>query len=141
MSLVFNDLVSEIFYGIVLVFEFEIKVVVWMLDQYKNIIWFMDFYLYGFSILYVWGDDDVQIIILIQNFVNFSFDGKCGFIGIDLSNVQYKEYFIVSDFQIEKIVINVMIQLMFIFGGVLYMNYFVVGFYVIFGVLNDYVMG
>ncbi|KAK0390501.1 hypothetical protein NLU13_0005 [Sarocladium strictum] len=136
-----DDPASETFYGTGPASEPETKAVVWTLNQYKNLSWFMDLHSYGPSILYAWGDDDAQTITPAENFVNSSFDGKRGLIGTDPKNAQYKEYFTSSDLQIEEDVTDAMIQSMLTSGGASYTNYPAVGLYATSGASNDYAMG
>lgn len=137
-----NDPRSETFCGTAPASEPETEAVVWTLDRYKNITWFMDLHSYGPSILYAWGDDDASTENPEQNFVNPDFDGKRGLVGgEDPEDAQYKEYFIPDDLTLETNVTDSMIASMLDAGGAQYTNYPAVGLYATSGASNDYAMG
>jgi hypothetical protein len=137
-----NDPRSETFYGTEPESEPETKAVVWTLDQYQNITWFMDLHSYGPSILYAWGDDDAQTVDPVQNFVNPEFDGKRGLTGgPDPTDAEYMEYFLSNDLKIEEDVTSSMIDAMLTVGGAPYEAYPAVGLYPTSGASNDYAMG
>jgi murein tripeptide amidase MpaA len=66
--------------------EPETKNVVWLLDNFPQIRWFIDLHSYGENILYSWGDAENQSVDPSMNFMNPSFNSKRG-----LANA-YKEY-------------------------------------------------
>lgn len=137
-----NDPRSETFYGTEPASEAETKAVVWTLDNYQNITWFMDLHSYGPSILYAWGDDDASSEAPEENFVNPAFDGKRGLVGgEDPPDAQYKEYFTADDLKIEEGVTGSMIESMLTAGGAPYEAYPAVGLYPTSGASNDYAMG
>ncbi|KAI9166325.1 Carboxypeptidase B [Paramyrothecium foliicola] len=137
-----NDPRSETFYGTEPASEAETKAVVWTLDNYQNITWFMDLHSYGPSILYAWGDDEVTTELPEQNFVNPAFDGKRGLVGgEDPPDAEYKEFFLPNDLKIEEDVMDSMIDSMLTVGGAPYTAYPAVGLYPTSGASNDYAMG
>ncbi|KAG9258609.1 uncharacterized protein F5Z01DRAFT_670322 [Emericellopsis atlantica] len=137
-----DDPRSEVFYGTGPASEPETEAVVWTVDQYQNITWFMDLHSYGPSLLYAWGDDETSTENPDENFVNPEFDGKRGLVGgPDPPNATYKEYFLESDLEIETEVTNAMVASMLKSGGSEYTNYPAVGLYPTSGASNDYAMG
>jgi murein tripeptide amidase MpaA len=137
-----DDPRSEIFYGTAPASEPETEAVVWIVDQYPNITWFMDLHSYGPSILYAWGDDDVTTEDPEQVFNNPEFDGKRGLVGAeDPPEAEYKEYFSTKDLAIEVEVTDSMISSMLAAGSAPYTNYPAVGLYPTSGASNDYAMG
>ena len=73
--------------------EPETQNVVWMLNQYPNIRYFVDLHSYSELILYDWGDDDDQMTAPTMNFRNSSFDGSRGIAG----DTAYQEYISAGD--------------------------------------------
>ncbi|KAL6406581.1 Zinc carboxypeptidase A-like protein [Ilyonectria robusta] len=136
-----DDPASEVFYGTGPASEPETGAVVWTLDQYQNITWFMDLHSYTGSILYSWGDDDAGHEDPEQNFVNPAFDGKRGYVGEDPPDSVYKEYFTAEDLKTEEDVTSVMVKAMLAAGSVPYDAYPAVGLYPTSGASNDYAMG
>ncbi|CAG9974301.1 unnamed protein product [Clonostachys byssicola] len=132
-----DDPASEIFYGTAPESEPETKAVVWTLDQYKNITWFMDLHSFTGDILYGWGDDDVTTNNTDMYFTNPKYDGLRGAVGDDV----YREYLKPTDFQIEKDGTSQMVKSMTEVGGVEYGAYEAVGLYPTSGASNDYAMG
>lgn len=72
--------------------EQEAKNVVWMLDQYPRIRWYVDLHSYGEEILYSWGDDENQSDNSTINLTNPAYNTVRGVRG----DMTYKE-FIPSD--------------------------------------------
>jgi murein tripeptide amidase MpaA len=73
--------------------EPETKNTVWLLDQNRDIRYFIDIHSYGEMILYNWGDDQNQTKDPAMNFMNAVYDGKRG-----LSNDRvYGEYMPTAD--------------------------------------------
>jgi hypothetical protein len=137
-----DDPRSETFYGTGPASEPETEAVVWTVDQYQNLTWFMDLHSYGPSILYAWGDDETSTENPEENFVNPAFDGKRGLVGEpDPADASYKEYFLELDLKTETEVTNAMIASMLKSGGSEYTNYPAVGLYPTSGASNDYAMG
>lgn len=137
-----TDPASEVFYGTAPASEPETQAVVWTLDQYQNLTWFMDLHSYGPSILYAWGDDETQTKMPAENFVNPKYDGKRGLVGEpDPANAEYMEYFLSNDLKIEEDVTTSMRESMIKAGGSAYENYPAVGLYPTSGASNDYAMG
>jgi murein tripeptide amidase MpaA len=56
-------------------------------DNYGRIRWYVDVHSYSEDILFVWGDDEMQVSDLNQNFLNATFNHQRGLPGPD-----YKEY-------------------------------------------------
>ena len=132
---------SEIFHGTAAESEPETKAVVWALEQYKNISWFMDLHSVLGALLYGWGDDDVGTKDADQTFVNAEFDGKRGYTGQDPSGSEYKEYFTTDDLSVEKEYAEKMIAAMNEAGNVAYETYPAVDLYPTSGASNDWAMG
>ena len=68
--------------------EPETKNVIWLLDRFPNIRYFMDLHSYGETILHSWGSDDNQCANPRMSFRNRKWDGKRGLIHDDV----YREY-------------------------------------------------
>jgi hypothetical protein len=132
-----DDPSSEVFYGTAPASEPETQAVVWTVDQYQNITWFMDLHSYGPDLLYGWGDDDVGTEETSQNFVNSEFDGVRGVTGDET----YKEYFTAEDLQTELDGTSKIVEAMNVVGGVDYEASPAVGLYPTSGASNDYAMG
>jgi murein tripeptide amidase MpaA len=73
--------------------EPETKNVVWMLDTFATIRYFVDVHSYSEDILYSWGDDQDQTQTPQMNFLNAAFDGKRGV----AKDTAYKEYIPAAD--------------------------------------------
>jgi len=136
-----NDPAAETFCGTSAASEPETQAVVWALDKYPGITWFMDLHSFAASLLYGWGDDDVGTKDPKQNFANSEFDGKRGATGEDPPDSQYKEYLTAEDYKIEEDGTSKMIQAMSAAGNVEYDAYPAVGLYPTSGASNDYAMG
>jgi hypothetical protein len=67
--------------------EAETKNVNYIHDTYTRIRWYVDVHSYSEDILYVWGDDEVQVSDNTESFQNSAFNHKRGLIGDD-----YNEY-------------------------------------------------
>ena len=68
--------------------EPETKNVVWMLDTYPNIHYFIDIHSYSEDILYCWGDDNNQVVDQMMSFQNAAYNGKRGI----ANDGAYREY-------------------------------------------------
>ncbi|KFA45614.1 hypothetical protein S40293_08630 [Stachybotrys chartarum IBT 40293] len=132
---------AETFYGTGPASEPETQAVVWTLDQYRNVTWFMDLHSYAASLLYAWGDDDVQTEDPEQNFVNPAYDGKRGYVGEDPPNSTFREYYTEEDLKTEVDGTTIMVNAMNEAGFITYENYPAVGLYPTSGASNDYAMG
>lgn len=132
-----NDPSSEAFCGTNSTSEPETQAVVWALDKYPGITWFMDLHSFAASLLYGWGDDDVGTEDKEQNFVNSDYDGKRGATG----DTEYKEYLTSDDLKTEEDGTAAMIKAMSAAGDVKYDAYQAVGLYPTSGASNDYAMG
>jgi len=75
----------QVYIGPEVASEPETKNVIWMMDQYKNISFFIDVHSYGEDILYNWGDAHDQTKDQDMNFQNSEYDGTRG-------DDSYKEY-------------------------------------------------
>jgi murein tripeptide amidase MpaA len=83
-----NPCDPEIYIGPAPGSEPETKNVVWLLDNFSNIQFFIDIHSYAEDILYSWGDDDDQTTKQQMNFQNAAFDGKRGI----ANDTAYKEF-------------------------------------------------
>jgi carboxypeptidase T len=68
--------------------ENETKNIVWILDTYPDIKYYIDIHSHGGLILFPWGQDENQTENSDMNFLNPIYDGKRGVVGDN----QYKEY-------------------------------------------------
>lgn len=132
-----DDPSSEAFYGTGPASEPETQAVVWALDQYQNITWFMDLHSVLGSLLYGWGDDDVGTEDTEQNFVNAEYDGERGILG----DAGYREYFTPEDLKTEEDGAAAMLEAMLAAGNIQYDAYPAVDLYPTSGASNDYAMG
>ncbi len=66
---------------------------IWLLDQFPNIRYYVDLHSYGETILHSWGSDDNQSANPRMSFRNRAYDGKRGLIHDDL----YREYLPAAD--------------------------------------------
>jgi murein tripeptide amidase MpaA len=73
--------------------EPETRNVIWLLDQFPNIRYYVDLHSYGETILHSWGSDDNQSRNPKMSFRNRAYDGKRGLINDDL----YREYLPAAD--------------------------------------------
>ena len=61
--------------------EPETQNVVWLMDSYTRVRWYLDVHSHGQDILHSWGDDENQSADAAQNFTNAAFDGQRGVSG------------------------------------------------------------
>jgi murein tripeptide amidase MpaA len=73
--------------------EPETRNVIWLLDRFPNIRYYVDLHSYGETILHSWGSDDNQSRNPKMSFRNRSYDGKRGLINDDV----YREYVPAAD--------------------------------------------
>lgn len=73
--------------------EPETRNVIWLLDQYPHIQYFVDMHSYGETILHSWGGDENQSEDPDMNFTNPAYDGKRG----RLHDKAYREYISAAD--------------------------------------------
>jgi len=73
--------------------EPETRNVIWLLDRFPNIRYFVDLHSYGETILHSWGTDENQSRHPRMNFRNATYDGKRGRIHDDA----YREYVPAAD--------------------------------------------
>jgi carboxypeptidase T len=73
--------------------EPETRNVIWLLDRYPNIRYFVDLHSYGETILHSWGSDQNQSFDPRMSFLNPEYDGKRGRIHDD----DYREHIVTSD--------------------------------------------
>ena len=72
------DPCSEVYYGPSAASEPETSNVVWLLDHYPGVGYFIDIHSFGEDILFNWGDDDEQVTDPSMTFSNPDYDGKRG---------------------------------------------------------------
>jgi murein tripeptide amidase MpaA len=72
------DPCSEVYYGPSAESEPETSNVVWLLDRYPSVGYFIDIHSFGEDILFNWGDDDDQVTDPSMNFSDPAYDGKRG---------------------------------------------------------------
>ncbi|KAF5012803.1 hypothetical protein FDECE_1165 [Fusarium decemcellulare] len=137
-----NDPSSEVFHGTSPVSEPETKNVVWTMDKYKELSWFVDLHSYGGSILYAWGDDNAQTTKPRETFVNPKFNGRRGVTGDDEpADAKYKEYIQSKDLSAAKSLGERMKKVMENAGSTLYEVMESVGLYPTAGASTDYALG
>ncbi|HEV7365462.1 MAG TPA: M14 family metallopeptidase [Gemmatimonadales bacterium] len=73
--------------------EPETRNVIWLLDRFPNIRYYVDLHSYGETILYSWGSDDNQFRNPGMSFRNQTFDGKRG----RIHDEGYREYIPTAD--------------------------------------------
>jgi len=73
--------------------EPETRNVMWLLDRFPNIRYYVDLHSYGETILHSWGSDDNQSRNPKMSFRNRAYDGKRGLINDDV----YREYVPAAD--------------------------------------------
>ena len=73
--------------------EPETRNVIWLLDRFPNIRYFVDLHSYGETILHSWGSDENQSDDPRMNFRNPAYDGKRGLIHDDV----YREHIAAAD--------------------------------------------
>jgi murein tripeptide amidase MpaA len=61
--------------------EFETQNIKFIHDTYTRIRWYVDVHSFSEDILFVWGDDEMQVTDPSKNFRNAAFDGQRGLIG------------------------------------------------------------
>jgi murein tripeptide amidase MpaA len=69
---------SQTYRGSAATSEAEAKNVVWLMDTYAGIRWYVDLHSAGETILHSWGDDENQSVDAAQSFLNAAFDGQRG---------------------------------------------------------------
>ena len=72
---------SQTYRGSAVTSEPETKNVVWLMDTFTNIRWYLDLHSHGQDILHSWGDDENQSSDAAQNFMNAAFNGQRGVSG------------------------------------------------------------
>ncbi|KAH7324851.1 hypothetical protein B0I35DRAFT_171024 [Stachybotrys elegans] len=135
-----NDPRSEVFCGTAPESEPETQAVVWTLEQYHNITWFMDLHSYGPSLLYAWGNDDAQTEDPEENFDNPAYDGLRGGVGPDDPDNIYREFFTAEDLKTEEVGTAQIVNAMLVAGDAPYEAYPAVGLYPTSGASNDWAM-
>src|SRR5262249_57158676 len=78
----------QLYIGPAAVSKPETQNVVWLMDNFPNIRFFIDLHSYGEDILYSWGDDENQTTDLNMNCLNAVYDGVRG-VGGDAA---YREF-------------------------------------------------
>jgi hypothetical protein len=136
-----NDPHSEIFHGLSPASEPETQAVIWTVDQFDGLSWFLDLHSFGGDVLYSWGDDNVQHTKPYENFANASYDGTRGFLGDDPAEAYFKEYMEPEDWDAELSVARKMVNAMDDAGSVEYMPLESVLLYPTSGASTDYMRG
>ncbi|KAM0551321.1 hypothetical protein ACHAPJ_008426 [Fusarium lateritium] len=141
-SVASEDPTSEVFHGTAPNSEPETKNVVWTMDKFKSLSWFVDLHSFGGDILYAWGDDDAQTKDPRESFANKKFDGRRGVLGEEeTAKTRYKEYITSKDISVQKKVGNRMKKAMEGAGSTLYAVMEAVGLYPTSGASTDYALG
>ncbi|KAF4982118.1 hypothetical protein FZEAL_2224 [Fusarium zealandicum] len=141
-SVASNDPASEVFHGTEPASEPETKSVVWTMDEFKDLSWFVDLHSFGGSVLYAWGDDNAQTKKPGQSFANEKYDGRRGVTGDDEPpKTAYKEYIKSQDLAGQKTLGNRMKAAMERAGETLYEVMESVGLYPTSGASTDYALG
>jgi len=96
--------------------EPETKNVVWIMDKYPNIRFFVDVHSYSNLILYDWGDDDDQTTDHDMNFQNPGYNGKRGV----KNDADYNEYVNPNDKNLRLMLANHMSDAIRAVNGVNY---------------------
>ena len=86
-TLASTDPGNDLFHGTGPFSEPETKNVLWLVDKFPNVRWFVDVHSYGGDILYSWGDDEDQTTDASKSFLNAAWDHQRG-VGGDA----YREY-------------------------------------------------
>jgi len=96
-----TDPCSEIYRGPTASSEPETQNVIWLLDRYPTVGYFIDVHSFGEDILYNWGDDDNQTTDPEMNFRNAAYDGARGIPDSALGGdpKKYREYLPSADLQ------------------------------------------
>ena len=89
----FNPGDYETYVGTRAASEPETRNVIWLLDRFPNIRYFVDLHSYGETILHSWGTDENQSRDPRMSFRNRAYDGKRGLIHDDV----YREYMPAAD--------------------------------------------
>lgn len=88
---------SDVYHGTAAESEPEAQNVVWLLDTYPQIRWFIDIHSYSELLYHNWGDDENQTTDPGQNFLNPAHDGARG-----VSGDAYSEYIRPGDLSAEQ---------------------------------------
>ena len=83
---------SQTYRGSAITSEPETMNVVWLIETYPRIQWYLDLHSHGETILHSWGDDENQSTDASKNFANPAFDGQRGVAGD-----AYGEYIPIGD--------------------------------------------
>jgi hypothetical protein len=76
-----NSPSSYQYHGHAPVSELETQNINYIHDTYKRIRWYVDLHSYSEDILFVWGDDEMQVGDTNKTFRNSAFDGQRGLVG------------------------------------------------------------
>lgn len=131
---------SEIFHGMSVFSEAETRNSAWVMNKHPELSWFLDLHSFTGSILYGFGDDDVQTKSPEQSFTNSSYDGKRGIIGEDPPDSVYGEYMTKADLDAQLAVSGKMEKAMSGAGFVKYNAMQSVSLYPTSGGSTDYAM-
>ncbi|GKU02953.1 carboxypeptidase a4 [Fusarium langsethiae] len=140
-SVASEDPTSEVFHGTGPNSEPETKNVVWTMDKFKSLSWFVDLHSFGGYMLYAWGDDDAQTSNKAESFANKKYDGRRGVLGdAETPKTKYKEYITKSDLTGQLKLGNRMKQVMENAGTSKYTVQEAVGLYPTSGASTDYAL-
>lgn len=131
---------SEIFHGTGPFSEPETQNVKWVMDNHANLSWFLDLHSFGGTILYGWGDDNMQNTDTAQNFTSSAYDGKRGFLDTDPEDSQYREYITKEDQTAQKVVSERMQNAMLRAGPTPWLAQETVNLYPTSGASTDYAL-
>jgi murein tripeptide amidase MpaA len=76
-----NNPSDDVYHGHSPVSESETQNINYLHDTYKRIRWYVDVHSYSEDILFVWGDDEMQVNDTNKTFRNTAFDGQRGLVG------------------------------------------------------------
>ncbi|KAH0542518.1 hypothetical protein FGG08_003114 [Glutinoglossum americanum] len=134
ISLASEDPSDETFHGTTAFSEPETRNVAWVFDTYPRIRWYVDIHSAAGDMLYSWGDDDDQGADPTQNFLNPSWDGKRGVLGVN----DYKEWITQTDLGNIQTAASRVTSAMVSVGGRSYTPEQAVGLYATSGSSEDY---
>ncbi|KAI9167966.1 zinc carboxypeptidase [Paramyrothecium foliicola] len=87
-----DDPWSEVFHGLSPFSEAETRNSAWVMRKHPQLSWYLDLHSYTGTVLYGYGDDNLQTDHPAQSFTNSSYDGERGLLGEDDPNDIYGEY-------------------------------------------------
>lgn len=133
-SLVVSDLPSsDVYHGTAPASEPETQNVVWLLDMYPQIRWFIDIHSYSQLLYTVWGDDENQTTDPTQSFLNPAHDGARGVPGD-----AYGEFIRAGDLAASNCLVTQMQSALQAVRGITYATGQSYGLYTTSGTATDY---